>query len=211
MPHHIPALVETVGEETLVYVPDTQQVHLLPPEISEVYRYCDARPLKKALEQLGEARLAESLPVLAERNLISGSSRRRFLQSAAAAALLTLAVPEPALAGSCITEASCNQANPPTGGAGTCVPCSGGNCPAGGCVCFCYISRLCNPGGGGSACAPGGSCAGDSVGNAGQNFCQNMASGTLHANNCDTARQLARNVGGTNYRCCESCTAAPTI
>ncbi|MGE0490102.1 MAG: hypothetical protein AB7S38_12920 [Vulcanimicrobiota bacterium] len=219
MPFRYPSESQQLGDETLVYVYETANVHLLQPLAARIYAACDGRPVQEMEEEVGDDALWQALEELSSNELVPKGhpTRRRVLKTVAALPLvLSQLVPSASAAASaCIMETfdECNATvqDPPM----TCTPCcnnGGGSCGtscATNCTsCWCLGRRTCS---GGDCTTPGQFCHNDTSSGVGRCFedgtnpiCVFGAFNPCRKN-CDAARADAASGGAANYRCCEGC------
>ncbi len=226
-------ILQTVGEELIVYDPLTDQAHTLETNTALVYRHCDGETLRTTvMDKLvaGENGLERSLQALADAGLIAREEptsvkRRDFLATAGRGALLaplvmTVAVSAPAAAMSVSCETGGSTActiplgggasgNGPSACSSCCEPvgafCS---CPGGCSTCNCMKGFFCSDDGTNSRPCNGSAgpdiCSATSTDFADPNrTCSFDGSNARIRNSCAAARVGAIALNATGYFCCE--------
>lgn len=192
------AILQAIGDETVVYLPARDQAFHLNTAVSLVFSKCDGSTAPSTVAEALEARwgqgeelLSAALEELVESGLVelTGplSTRRSFLGKAAVA-IATIAISQPAAASSCVV-----------GNAG----CASGGC---GCPCQANASAACT-----RICArryrrrpaldgTTNPCLAEQLpGTSGSLRCRST---NRYHPNCATARALFGFVGNRRYKCC---------
>ena len=218
-------VLQSVGEELLIYDQRTDHIHSLNESMALVARACDGETdCSEVAARVGEQHLNEALHELSRRRLVNQywerdrfTSRRKFLKVASIAVpvVTSMMLPQAAAAasGSCIdctgTEFDCGAC---TGINGGCSCCGGTGSPCPGSSCICLSNKT----------ASGTSCADDPAPFSLRSCIDIAASANPRVQlNCGDARTAALSNPNTNiatcgfgpspllfgleYYCCEGC------